>query len=376
MFGVLLGDSCIVCVVFFFHSSKFRKHYQLQKFVGKDIKYRGRNVLPTVNPTLAKLQRQRLQQPTALQNGYTYYPLNITKPHIEVVTKITRVNDTLVPKTFIATLRTAIVTDESSYWFGKSRSEVTSAVHDILQEAQISHQLKTHFARMTDNKHKMSKDKYEQTKTLGVNWRGIVEILCENEKNAVMAQVTLHQVKAERKWSITLSQNIKRAVYVKVPVIGILAYLFCGVEESEAIEDVLNKVLAIIHCDAIGHHPKTTMVTLKFASYDGRKIFRGKNKVSEVLPAIIAVGSDTQSRQYLREVLMELANIIMRGYLNVSGGYQRQKTFTYCISERVVVILDRFVVPMVSGGTQSRDSAGIIYSVCNIFSCCFLISLL
>ena len=64
---------------------------------------------------------------------------------------------------------------------------------------------------------------------------------------------------------------------------------------------------------------------------------------------------------------MELANIIKSGYLNVSGGYQRQATFTYCISERIVVILDRFVVPMTTGGTQSKDSAGIIYSVCNIY---------
>ena len=355
---------CLFVCLFIWHSKKYQQHYQLQRFSGS--KYNGKNVLQTVNPKHAKLQHHRLQQPTTLPDGKKYYPLDVSTPHVEVICKTEDWNSsTRVPKTFIATLRTPEVENENGVFFGLTRKEVEDKIGKILDEAEIAHRLQVEFCLVGDGIKKYIRDKYDEIDRLDVGYRVEVRILCESEKMAVLAQVVLHQAKSlENRWQVSLSRDTTRAIYVQVDIKTIIAYLFCGVEESEAVEGGVNNVAVVLHADAISHHPKTTMVTLKFFSLDGARIFRGKSRISEVLPAIVAVGSDSQVREYFREVILELKKFILSGYLKVAGGKDMEKTFVFGFANTIFCIFDRAVLPCAVGVCSPMAQSAIGYTVC------------
>lgn len=338
------------------------KHFQSQRFL--TIKYNGRNVLPSVNIEHARVQKQRLQHPTTLSDGFVYYPLDITTPHIEAFSKTTKFDESRIPKTFIVTLRTETVENESDFFFGKTREDIRNIVSAVLEE--INHRVCVDFCkRVDDDDKKFIRDTNQLQDKLKCGCRAVVRILCESEHWAVLARVALHQAKSnELNWTATLSEHIKRIVYAKVSVWSIIGYLFCGIRDSEASDSNLNRIIAIIHGDAIGHHPKTTMITLKFMSLDGKKVFRGKKRVSEVVPAIIAVGDDTQSRPYFRQVLNELIKVVDSGYFKVSGGARLEKKFLFGMSRRFIAIVDRLLSPLVTGCTPPSCQSAIVYSVC------------
>ena len=216
-------------------------------------------------------------------------------------------------------------------------------------------------------------DKHLLLLKLPLKCKIVVHILSENDKDAVMTQLVLHQAKKEEEpWSVALGQNISRAIYVKVSIESLIAYLFCDVKQSEASESQKNKIIVILHGDAIGHHPKTTMITLKFMSYDKRRVFRNGARVSEVLPAIIAVGSDTQSRRYFREVLQEVVDFTSHD-LKVRGGSRGEKTLTFQFAKRILMIMDRNVAYMCAGAPIPKMASAVIYSVTLFYSCNFLL---
>ena len=336
----------------------------MQRFVGRDFKYNGRNVITTVDPKHAKTQHDRLQKQCELPNCYIYFPLSISVPHVEMLTKSTKYKGMQVPKTFIATLRTPVVKTEDYPFYGITKEQMRKMIGDILEEAEIPHRLEVEFCRQSDKDKKIFlRDKHELVVKLPINYRIVVKILCESQKSAVMAQLALHQRRTLKcLWNVSLSKNIRRAVYVKASVESIIAYLFCGVKESQASEHNINKIIPVVHVDGIGHHPKTSMVTLKFVSADGRRVFRDGARVSEVMPAIIAVGNDTDSKEYFRQVLKELVQFVKYPF-KVAGGEQSQKNYLFQCSKRPIVITDRLLVPLTSGGCTQGEQSAIIYSV-------------
>ena len=354
------------------NSSKMRKHNQLLKFGA--IKYNGRNVLTTMDPKYAKIQNQRLQQPTRLSDGCIYFPVAIQTPHKETLVKVEKFREILIPKTFIATLRTPVVTGTHSAFYNKTRNEVAAIIDEILDEADVPHRLEIDFYRQSDgNRKSFARDKHQMVQRLTFNYRVVVQILCESESGAVMAQISLHQRKSlEYQWLVALHQDITRAVYVKITVMSAIAYLLCGVKETEASEHCLNPIQALVHADGIEHHPKTTMVTLKFISMNKKRVFRNRSRVSEVLPIIIAVGGDTQSRGYIREVLTDLVAITSEGHLRVAGGESGCQNFNFCVCERVLMVTDRAVTTVTTGSCVPIVQSSIAYSVC-LLVCLFFV---
>ena len=154
-----------------------------------------------------------------------YFPLKITTPHVEVITKTTFFQGKFVVN--IVTVRSRVVRIVNDQFYNYSRQHFGKIIDDLLLQAGIQHSLEIDLYRESHPGSKtFFKDKHFLLKRLTFGHQMVARVLCEDQYSAVCAPVVLH---TKRKMignslemivpcTLSLSLDIVRAVFVNVSI--------------------------------------------------------------------------------------------------------------------------------------------------------------